>query len=401
LVPRFIEIAEGTVTNQTVGDSNYQTTTFPTSATNFEVFVNFLPEKFGAITSLSSSDPSVLQQSASNPFLFEYQSSGRAAITVRFNTNEQAAKKAIATTFENPTIENEFISFVEGSLSRHIFDQIRNYADGSTASPSHYPLYSTFNNITNQYVKNTGSWANQLDWTGVSVNKTNDGGGSGNMVAAITPYHAIGVRHFLPAANDVFYFCDSNNQTVARTASSVGFLQGPNNEYVDCCIVAFSEPLPSTVKKYKTLPSTFDNYFPNNINNKSIDLLPFVVTSHYRWDAGWPLQRFGRFAYVYQTDGKRDGTIVKNINYNPAINEPNNFTDYSGVPSGIRAGDSGGPCFFIINGELVLVCGHRSSNSGPIHASFLSLIQSKIDELGPSGQTYETVDLSAFTNFAN
>jgi hypothetical protein len=79
----------------------------------------------------------------------------------------------------------------------------------------------------------------------------------------------------------------------------------------------------------------------------------------------------------------------------------NNFPNYNGVPSGIRGGDSGGPCFFIINGELALGHCFLGGNGGPFHPSFLSQIQAALDTLGPGGQTYQTVDLSEFTNFAS
>jgi hypothetical protein len=87
--------------------------------------------------------------------------------------------------------------------------------------------------------------------------------------------------------------------------------------------------------------------------------------------------------------------------YRPALNEPNALADYSGTPSGIRGGDSGAPAFFIINNELIFLASHKTPDSGVFHADDLPGIQTAIDTLGPGGQTYETADLSAFTNFAS
>jgi hypothetical protein len=404
LVQTFSEIEEGTITTQTVGDTNYETINYPVSGSNFEVSVNFRPERFAAITSISSSNSSVLSQAENNSFLFEYESSGRASIVVRFSNNEQVAKKAIATTFEEPTVTNNFSSFVVGSLGRHIYDQIRNYANGTTSPPVHYPLYSTF--TTNQYVKNEGSWAAGLNITGLSVNKT--GSGNGIMFTAITPFHIIGAAHYAPSVGNVVQFLDSENQLIERTITDVEIpLFNPPNSpsgFItsgDCCVARLNSALPATVKKYKTLPSNFTNYFPLNINNNIMQLLPIVVSSHYRWDASWPLQRSNRYFYVYETGGLIQGLPPKKITYYPAVWQSNNFPNYSGIPSGIRGGDSGGPVFFVINGELVLVTCHTSSNGGAIHADFLSFIQGAINELGPSGQTYETVNLSGFTDFSS
>jgi hypothetical protein len=242
-----------------------------------------------------------------------------------------------------------------------------------------------------------------LDFSGLLVNKTGSGGV--NNVTAITPHHAIGVAHYAPSSGDVLYFCDANNQTVARTVQSVGFVASQ-----DCAIIRFNEALPSTVKKYKTFPSNFKDYLPLNRNFYDVwgnassfygGFLPIVVTSHYRWDADWPLQRSNRFSYFYQTTIMRDALNGVSMAFVPAWAEPNNFPDYNGQPSGIRGGDSGSPCFFIVNNDLVLVHSQTSGGGGTVYPSYLSSIQAKINELGPSGQTYETVDLSGFTDFSS
>lgn len=225
------------------------------------------------------------------------------------------------------------------------------------------------------------------------VNKVGSGGVT--RVTAITPHHAIGASHYGPEVGDVIYFCDQNNQTVARTVSARTDLGGDT----DCCIVRFSEALPSTVAKYRTLPSAWQDYAPVNQNSPLTTRAsnwPIVLTSHYRWDAGWPAQRHGRFAYLAQ---------VYNLPQNASVNfllfrATEEFVNYTGEESGIRGGDSGGPCFFIINGELVLVHCFLGGNGGPYHPSFLSQINAALDTLGPGGQTYQTVNLSAFTNFA-
>jgi hypothetical protein len=159
--------------------------------------------------------------------------------------------------------------------------------------------------------------------------------------------------------------------------------------------VRFSQALPSTVKTYKTLPANWQDYAPiaNSAGDRTFRW-PILITSHYRWDADWPLQRSNRFAYISEIYHNR-GTFILFRRSSP------DFADYNGSPSGIRGGDSGGPCFFIINGELVLVHCFFGANGGPFQPAYLAQIQTAIDSLGPGGQTYETADLSGFTNFAS
>jgi hypothetical protein len=116
------------------------------------------------------------------------------------------------------------------------------------------------------------------------------------------------------------------------------------------------------------------------------------------------LQRSGRFSYAYK---------FRELVYQPVLTEgfvetyssvcypDRELPDYSGQGSGLGGGDSGGPAFFIINGELVLILCFVGIGGGPLHFSFLSSIQAALDSLGPGGQTYETIDLSQFTNFAS
>lgn len=395
-------ISSGSSAPVTVGDINYTRNTYPTSATNVRVLIEYLPEKFATIDSLASGNTAILANPTTDPYLFEYESTGTTSITATFSTNEKITKVVATSTIAESATQDVFQNFLTGSLGRHIYDQIREHADGSTSPPNHYPLYSTFDFTGNNYVKNTGNWANNLDFSGLTVNKVGSGGVTN--VTAITPHHAIGAGHYAPAEGDVLYFCDSNNQTVSRTVQSRSFLGS-----ADCVVVRFTEALPSTVKKYKTLPSTFKNYLPINrsfystagaVTSYRGAYLPIIVTSHYQWDPQWSLQRPNRYAYVYETKLMQDGLNTTTVVFSPASADPNNFSNYDGQPSGIRGGDSGSPCFFVINNDLILVHSHTSGGGGAIFPSFLSDIQSAINTLGPSGQSFQTIDLSGFTSFS-
>jgi hypothetical protein len=370
-----------------LGDTNYLRNTPSIAGTSARLNLEYRQDKFPRVRATSSSNLAVLAPAAGDPLLFEYQSTGSAVLGFELSNGERFAKSVTASITSSPTVDT-FVSFVSGSLGQHIDQQTRARANGSTSSPEHYPIYSTYNQTTNTYAKNAGCWAADLDFSGMTVNRV--GSVPAGRVSAITPHHAIGAAHYGPEVGDVIYFCDANNQTVSRTVSAREDFSDS-----DSCIVRFSQALPGTVKTYKTLPANWQDYAPiaNSAGDRTFNW-PILITSHYRWDAEWPLQRSNRFVYISEIY-RNLGTVILFRRSSP------DFADYDGSPSGIRGGDSGGPCFFIINGELVLVHCFFGANGGPFQPAYLAQIQAAIDTLGPGGQTYETVDLSGFTNFAS
>ena len=398
LTEEFRQTQPSSVTFTTTGDTRYFEETYPSAVSDFRVVVEYQQTRFAALDELASVDPSILSASPTEARLFRHEADGEVAIEATFATNEKVLKRAISRTLAEPTSQKRFSNFLDESAAKHVFTQTHALANGLTFPPQHYRLYSTFDFANNNYIKNADCWAASLDFSGVSVNKSGSGGV--HVLTAITPHHAVGVAHYQPIAGDVIYFCDANNQTVARTIQSVQQVIG-----TDRVIVRFTQSLPSSIKKYKLLPQNYKSYFPVNAQLESIGFrfsnIPCVVVSHYRWDAQWPLQRSGRFAYIYSASTTSGQADPSGMVYFPAVNEPNALADYNGEPSGIRGGDSGAPTFFIINNELIFLASHTTPITGAFHADNLPGIQTAIDSLGPSGQTYGTVDLSGFTNFAS
>ena len=395
-------VSSGT-TSTTLGDTNYVFTAAELAGTNKLIVIDSVAENFNRVKTISSSNPAVLSVSASNPNLFEYQSSGQCVLSVEMQDGETILQPVESRMFSN-AVATESQEFIEGSLARHLKNQLDLYANGSTQPLQHYAQFSVFDTANNQYVRNQQHWLSALDFSGTMVNKVGSAGVT--RVTAITPHHAIGATHYGPQINDVIYFLDQNNELISRTVSD----RADVNKGTDCCVVRFSQPLPASVKTYRTLPQDFIDYAPFNYQQQITNSFlrcyewPVIFISHYRWDAEWPLQRSGRFSYAYK---------FRDLSYQPVFTEgfvenytgvcyaDRNRANYNGQGSGISFGDSGGPAFFIINGELVLLLCFGGPGGGPLHFSFLSSIQTAIDSLGPGGQTYETVDLSGFTNFAS
>ena len=398
-----------------VDDVKYDRVTPALVGTNVKVGVQLRPSQFKSIKTITTRDPQFAAPTNTQG-QFDYTASGLARFQIEFDDGEKIATSFNLKETQGATTDN-FNSFVVGSLARHIVSEIQSYADGSTSSPLHYAYYSTFDFQNNIFARNSGCWAADLDLSATSV-KTVGGSVPSGVVNAVTPHHAIGVWHYsptAPAVGSTIFFCGNDNSTISRTVShrlNIGDLYG-----WDLFVVRFSEPLPPAITPYKTLPAGWQNYAPEGMTwEPSVGALetpvgnwPVVVTSHYRWDSSWPFQRNGRFVYIYNGRKIRLSPTPSWMNplgqpsssFIPATTEPLSFSDYTGIPSGIRGGDSGGPAFIVINGAPVLMCLLQTPTSGKFVAQARAEIQAALNTLGPRGQTFETVDLSGFTNFAN
>lgn len=415
-VMRGVESAVG-VSNETIGDINWQKTTFPVSVSDCEISV--LPRgTLFTVKSVKSTNTSILANPTSEyPLRLAYQSNGTLGVEVELSNGERVASGFTTYTQSNaPTYT--FVNHLSGSLAKHIYDQTAAIANGSTSSPNHYPIYSVFNFTSNVFVKNTACWAASLDFSGVSVNKSGSGGVTS--VVMVTPRHAVGAAHYSPPADpnggpvvgDKIYFCDSSNNTVERTVVAA------MNTDADARIVKFDTDVPASVKKYKLLPANWKNYIPRDYPivthpiygtayHYAAFYVPLIVMSHYRWDSSWPLQRANRYAYIYlsyvQWGEETNGSINKaSIIGSPASNTyfSGAFVDYNGEPSGIQGGDSGLPCFYPINGDLVFVMKHFAPASGSMLSDFVGSIQSAINSIGAEGHTLQTASMSGFTDFS-
>jgi len=400
--------------NETIGDAIYQKSTFDSIVTDCFVNLISVTPSIATVTDIESQNTLILANpTEENPNLLTYQASGNCGILVTLSSNEKAATSFQAQT-KTPSPVYTFLEYLEGSLSEHILNQTVGIANNSTFPPNHYPIYSTFDFNNNIYVKNSGFWGASLNFSGVTVGKIGSGGVTS--VSAITPRHAIGAAHYPPSINDVMIFCDQNNTTVQRTIVDRRFADG------DTVIVKFNEDLPNTVKKYKFLPSNWKNYLPVDYPDITTPILtslgqtlktrafgiPFVAMSHYRWDDDWPLQRQNRYAYIgpswvqhmttISVDGKAD---ITGITGNTLGENGTTFPNYDGSPSGIRGGDSGLPCFYIINGDIILVTKHTGGGSGTFASDYTSDIELAISLLGAEGHSIQTINLSGFTDFSS
>jgi len=324
-----------------------------------------------------------------------------------------------------------------GSVSRAIWHSTVRAVTGSMARgttwPDHLRLYSTFNEGSSIYTVNSAFWARDYDFSGVVIRRVSgpNSVNNGIMATAVTPWHLVMAHHYMYAVGDTLYFKASDGEVVVRTVAQVASV----SQY-DAGVVRLNQALPSTVKTYKFFPNNFYNYFPYNAQgifpdkNSPTGLrytwvlmsgLPVVAFSHYRGDAGYPfIPRQGRFVYLrqmgyqysanYITGG--ESVIAHNVLTDPPYGSrgiplvPNvpGVSAYSGIESGIRGGDSGGPIFALLGNEPIYMGCHAypgmtwfAGDKGTADR-----IQGLINTIQPSGvsaQQIQYVDLSPYRTY--
>lgn len=402
--PRIL--SQGQTESLVFNDSNIVRSTQNVTVNDARIIVSPFMNRRAFLRRVESSNNSIFFSESPSAPLFIHGGVGSCLLFAELDTGETQVITAIAQASSPQTVDI-FVSFVDGSLCSYIYNTMEALCDDSTLKPNHYGFYDSYNIASGEFTKNTSCWLRDFDLSGVCVATES---GNTRMCVAITPHHAIAIKHdsFHPQVGESVTFVTNDGSVIVRTVQDVSYV-----ESFDCSVIKFSNQLPSGVTKYKLLPSNASNYLPINRNfynpNGSIQTstqmhrCPVIVVSHYMADTSYALQRSNRFAYVRDVDqaniSQGQGFISGGYS--------THFTNYSGFFEGdawlspIRGGDSGGPCFAVINQELVLLGSHITAFSTSSLSAFLSQIQSTIDTLGPSGQTIQTVDLSGFTDFSS
>jgi len=393
----------GTAIQVQFNDSNILRDVGANIVNDINVIITPINNKQAFVKTITSTNTNVLSNDSQSKLIFKYVSTGSASLDIELTTGEKQIIP-ITTTAQTPATADTFVSFVSNTCINHIYTSMANVCNNTTTKPTHYGFYSTYNIANSTFVKSISCWLKDYDLTGLCVAT---GNGNTRMCTMITPHHAIGIKHvnFHPQIGESVRFLASDNTVVTRIVESVSYV----NQY-DCSIIKFTQPVPDTVKKYKLLPENAKNYLPDNQNiyaSNKIQITyqmckcPIIAISHYIADPSYPLQRSNRFVYA------RDVTFATLIG-SGTINHDFSlwFPEYDGNFPGdtwlspIRGGDSGGPCFAIINNDLVLLGSHITSFNTLNYSGIINEIQATINTMGPENQTIQTANLSQFTFFA-
>jgi hypothetical protein len=142
-----------------------------------------------------------------------------------------------------------------GSASKSVSDELEAlWVEGKTK-----PLFTTKNDATGTYVKNSDCWANDLDLSGLAVAISYDGGATwvqDNASCAITARHMIGARHWgKNYSNAVVRFRGTDGSINERAVIGVSSaLSAPD----DLIVLALASPnLPETVAPFAVVGEWF------------------------------------------------------------------------------------------------------------------------------------------------
>lgn len=255
--------------------------------------------------------------------------------------------------------------------------------------------------------RNTDNFLYGYDLSGISIwDGTADGGNRFNHKATlISNRHVLLAQHTLsPTGLGEVAFINNNNQTFVYTVT------GTTNVFGDLTIGVLNTTVDSSLKFYKVLPQTFQNlYLRNTLQASYSSKNPlYVVYSSLATNNGTDIN------YNYMNTmciGIADLLLPTNIN----VYSPLNSVELS-LTQTLIPGDSGNPCFTIINNELVLLCSWLSGTpnattrtvlttkgyaigAGPFISSNIELVNNTMTTLAGTSYALTEINITNFHNF--
>ncbi len=264
-------------------------------------------------------------------------------------------------------------NYIAGSLARDCSTAVDDRISGQTPATAK-PIFTTADHDTSTYVRNVSNWAADVDLSCVSP--WNSSGGASYAGTAISPRHVIFARHFPIPNGATVRFVTADNVVVNRIMTTSQALAGDGYTY-DLTIGKLDSDLPETITPATVLPSNVLNYLPSLSNEYSLPCLAFdreekaLVTDLYSLS--------GSFVSCHQPADATRLTFFEQL----------------------ISGDSGNPCFLIIDDVAVLITTwtYGGPGAGPrIHALHTE-INAAMTTLG-GGYQLTDVDLSDFTDFS-
>lgn len=316
----------------------------------------------------SSSNTSIA--TVNNKGLVTHISDGEVRITITVGLEVHRLDLTLTTLGSSSTTTN---SFVHGSLGRHCSDAIDLRIAGKNKA-THGNIFSTQDHLASIYVRNPNCWAYGLDLTSISPFNSQVHNRVGGTL--ITPRHFVFAVHFEILPGNTIRFVTQNNEIVERTVTHTIYHPSYTPYFPDIAIGVLDNDVPSSITFAKVLPSDWERYISPDV--KDIPVLALdqeekaLVTELYTMETS--------VVMTYPTKLER-------------------LTFFESLIDG----DSGNPCFLIINGELVIltVWTFGLAGAGTSIAYHQTDMNSMIETLDSSagintGYTVSPIDLSRF-----
>jgi hypothetical protein len=273
---------------------------------------------------------------------------------------------------------------VAGSLAKHCHDQVNSRVGSSMTMAANGMIFSSLNHNTQIYNRNANLWCADVDLTCASPWNSDFTNSNTSIVnrkfgTLITPMHVIGAKHQYYEVGKVLRFIAGDN--TIHTREIVG-----KKDYssADITIYTLDRDVPAAITPCKVLPADWGDYMANN----HLTLPPALSIDQE--------QKALISSFISARDSYH-GTL--------ALAAPAD-TDQAIFNESKVSGDSGGPSFLIVNGELVLIMTFQygGGGQGPIVSKYIAEINQMIidsdSQTGLStGYTVTEADFSAFPSY--
>ena len=329
----------------------------------------------------SSSDPSVIVPSPKSIYLWEFVSSGTATLTLTLGSQSVSVNVTTTTLSDAPV--QTFSGYVDGTLRRHLTDQVDGRIASVEAGASQL-LYTTQDHASKTYVRNPDCWLSGI--TNLScISPWNSRQGRHRAGIRISKNCAGLAAHYPLATGDTLRFVNDAGTAVDVTVVQTRLLEGFPANMVDVQLAFFDSTAldAAGIGIAKTLPKDMKPYCPDKFKDVPV-------------------------AYTDYEEKVSIGDLATDLNINlhgqafsvrPSDN-PNRLSFWEGAV----AGDSGSPYFFVINGEVValgtVLGGGAKAAGGPSYVGLRdeinATILSAVTDLGFSPQQLIEADLSGF-----
>jgi hypothetical protein len=363
----------GSTTNLAVKDQNVIRNSSAGYVTDFRVNRVIRRPNYYLPISFSSGDVGVLTDppsSGANAGIATYVSSGNTFILAT-SPDGEIASVAVQSRQVFPATVDVFDSWVEGSLAEHCTTAVNSRLAGKSSSD--LAVFSTRNHSAESYVRSSTFWGADIDFTCASV--WNSTGGNQRAGVLISPRHVLFCAHsgFYPSINAQMRFVTNDNQLVKRTLTALTVHPSYVPFFPDLAVGCLNEDVPNTIGFSRILPNDWATKLPN--------LNPATPL---------PAIRFNQ-------SGKAVISELHLLSVLFSLQFP--ASKQSFYESAI-VGDSGSPCFIVVNNQPVLLGVLTTGGAGT--GTFVTQQREAINNIMTAqggGYNLAEVDLASFPTY--
>jgi hypothetical protein len=240
-------------------------------------------------------------------------------------------------------------------------------------------VYSTLNYSLPNFIRNTNFWGASVDLTCAAVTNSSDSYGRRG-ATLITRKHFICAEHYQIPVGQTIKWVTADNTIISRTVTALTRISN------DLEIGTLDSEVPSSIGFAKMLPSNWRGKVGDPYGSTTINGVTVYWTSHF------PTFFFNQYAEACVADLNETTNFTILSFHETSVTEHSEFFPTWEGP--IISGDSGQPCFLLINGDPVLLTTWFGAGGGVDFSQYLTQINAYI-----TPYSVTQADLSAFNTY--